>query len=328
MLAADGNLCFTESDANQIGSVSPGGEFVEYPLPPSSCGPGSLAVVPGGDIWYTRGCYGGLAGNFPAPVTVVGVLSRSGSATELVVSALPTDIALGPDGNLWIAAGTIGRVTPAGAVAYFSPPATGGTIDFYPMGITAGPDGNLWFTEIGSPRVGKISVSGVITEYDLPSADLRPEFICAGADGNLWFTATNKDRTQDSIGRVTTSGQVTLFPVCTPSIGYSRITSGPDGNLWFTEPGTGDGGTVWNRLVRMDPDGAITEFVSPTVDSRPNGIAAGPDGNVWFTEIAGSAIGRVDLDSLEGGGNIHAESCRRVLLSQSRPGPPNVIPLR
>src|SRR5258708_12067255 len=70
--------------------------------------------------------------------------------------------------------------------------------------------------------------------------------------------------------------------------GRESIAPGPDGNLWFTE--------FWaNRIGRMTPSGALTEFPIPTPESAPRGIVAGPDGNVWFVESAnlGSAIARV-----------------------------------
>jgi virginiamycin B lyase len=96
-----------------------------------------------------------------------------------------TEIARGPDGNLWFTepdANRIGRITPAGIVTEFSVPTPNGL----PGAITAGPDGNLWFTEDRGQRIGRISPSGIITEFSLLAGDLPTE-ITAGPDGNLWF---------------------------------------------------------------------------------------------------------------------------------------------
>jgi virginiamycin B lyase len=41
-------------------------------------------------------------------------------------------------------------------------------------GITLGSDGNLWFTERFANRIGKITTSGTITEYDLPTPNAQP----------------------------------------------------------------------------------------------------------------------------------------------------------
>ena len=39
-----------------------------------------------------------------------------------------------------------------------------------PQGITAGPDGNLWFAETNGNRIGKITPSGTLTEYPIPTS--------------------------------------------------------------------------------------------------------------------------------------------------------------
>lgn len=65
----------------------------------------------------------------------------------------------------------------------------------------------------------------------------------------------------------------------------SEITTGPDGNLWFAERAA-------NRIGRITPAGAITEFSLPVAGREPFGITAGPDGNLWFTE-GKAGIGRI-----------------------------------
>src|SRR5438105_1087092 len=63
-----------------------------------------------------------------------------------------------------------------------------------PSGITPGPDGNLWFTERGRGKIGRITTTGVITQFTIPTAGSNPTWIAAGPDGALWFTEffTNK----------------------------------------------------------------------------------------------------------------------------------------
>jgi streptogramin lyase len=62
-----------------------------------------------------------------------------------------------------------------------------------------GPDGNLWFTEYWGNKIGRITPTGTITEFPIPTKGAGSVGIALGPDGNLWFTefATNK------IGRVT-----------------------------------------------------------------------------------------------------------------------------
>ena len=71
-----------------------------------------------------------------------------------------------------------------------------------PYGIAAGPDGNLWFTENGSSEIGRMTTSGVLTEFTLPSGS-QPTGITRGPDGNMWFTL---NANPGSIGRITPAG--------------------------------------------------------------------------------------------------------------------------
>ena len=200
-----------------------------------------------------------------------------------------TDIAKGPDGNLWFTEnGTdrIGRITPYGVVTEFSVGITPGA---RPTGITAGPDGNMWFTEYAGNRIGRITPLGVVTEFSVGiSANARPNFITAGPDGSLWFTEYSVHR----IGRITTSGVVTEYSGMTPGAFPERITLGPDGRLWFTE-------YTGNRIGRIDVEGMVTEFSTGiSVNAGLGDITAGPDGNLWFTETNGNRIGRITPNGL------------------------------
>ena len=51
-----------------------------------------------------------------------------------------------------------------------------------------GPSGALWFTEASGNRIGRITTSGTITEYPIPTASSYPEGIAPGPDSALWFT--------------------------------------------------------------------------------------------------------------------------------------------
>jgi streptogramin lyase len=188
---------------------------------------------------------------------------------------------------------------------------------------TAGPDGNFWFCETRVGKIGRVTTSGVFTEFQLAS-DSVPYAITTGPDNNLWFTEQNANK----IGRITTSGVVTDFPIPTAGSRPFGITSGPDGNLWFAEAsgnkigritttGTitefpvptpssapflltpGPDNLVWfleqvaGKIGKITPTGVITEYQIPTPNSFPAGLTSGPDGKVWFTEYGGNKIGRV-----------------------------------
>ena len=206
-----------------------------------------------------------------------------------------TDITSGWDGNLWFTQngnGGIGRSTPGGVVTLF-----GFTDHGWLQAITKGPDGNVWFadsgTAAGKSRVGRVTPTGVITEYSIGLSALYD--IATGPDGNLWVAGIG------GIGRITPDGAVSVF---SDPGAITGITAGPDGNLWFTgiEPYNGRGWqeSGYDVVGSITPFGGVTYFHSGLGDNcMPMAITAGPDGNLWFTQGLASVwthaggIGRV-----------------------------------
>ena len=159
--------------------------------------------------------------------------------------------------------------------------------------VIPGPDGNIWFTECDANKVGRISPSGKVTEFSLPTPDSRPRGIAKGPDGNLWFVEKKQ------IGRITPAGTVTEFALPPLNFPGGAIITGPDLNLWFTSGG-GFRGSVGAATGRITPEGKATLFPipHPELPRRTNlydalNLTAGPDGNVWFTQVQGENIGRI-----------------------------------
>jgi hypothetical protein len=77
-------------------------------------------------------------------------------------------------------------VTPNGQVTEFPLP---GPADWV-LDIVAGPDGALWFTEERANKIGRITTSGVLTEFPLQGAGpfRAPVGITVGRDDAIWFT--------------------------------------------------------------------------------------------------------------------------------------------
>jgi streptogramin lyase len=169
-------------------------------------------------------------------------------------------------------------------------------------GVTAGPGGNMWYTRYFTNRIGRITPSGAVREFEFTGGGTSSAGLfdmAAGPDGNMWFTAFNTN----VIGRITPSGDITTYPTPTANSRPFGIAAGPDGNLWFTED-------FANAIGRITPDGVITEFPIPAVGATgPTKIessndcvvcgfliTAGPDGALWFTMPAASRIGRITVD--------------------------------
>ena len=150
-----------------------------------------------------------------------------------------------------------------------------------PAAIASGADGALWFANRGNDSIGRITVSGELSNFPTSGTDGLRE-IALGPDGNLWFTSQENDL----IGRITPAGEATTFDVelLYPADGVYEIAAGPDGNLWFTG--------LYDAVGRITPSGVVTRFSSPDISSNSIGITAGSDGNMWFT-VGNGRIGRV-----------------------------------
>ena len=293
----DGNLWFTEStigqegnvQASTIGRLTPTGTLSEFSLPSAVTPTTDIITGPDGNLWFTEG--GKIASITPL-----------GKISEFKLSA-PTSaqsLATGPDGDLWFTdQNKIGRMTLTGKVSDYSLPihqfpagpnpikAPAGSGPNQPLDITAGPDGNLWFTEIGhvgvGSSIGRITTSGKITEFPLPSTNTFLSSITAGSDGNLWFTVIGTNNGPSKIGAITPQGKIREFTLSHSILG--SITRGPDGNLWFTEFQYDVTGTTAGKIGRITTAGKISYFPLPTSGYVPTSITFGTDHTLWFIEV-------------------------------------------
>ena len=157
-----------------------------------------------------------------------------------------------------------------------------------PTQLVTAPDGTVWFGENNSSKISKITSSGAITSYTVPSYSYYGACVrqlTVGPDGNIWFVDANTDQ----IGRITNSGAITKFAAPLPNQnqlgGLFDITFGADGNIWFTLGYT-------NKIGKMTTNGSWQTYQLPNGDSWPSTIATGSDGALWYT-LNGGKIGRV-----------------------------------
>ena len=45
----------------------------------------------------------------------------------------------------------------------------------------------MWFTEQAG-KIGRITATGIVTEFPVPNPNSSPGGLTIGPDGNLWFT--------------------------------------------------------------------------------------------------------------------------------------------
>lgn len=313
----DGNLWFTEDHG--FGRISPGGAITEFPLQTNDI-PIDLIIGPDSNLWFADN----VTNSNNNTMNKIGRLSPNGTITEFPLPNTNSRLlamTAGRDGNIWFTidtssskyafnGGKIGRMSLSGTLTEFPLPNSNSNAG----AITAGPDGNIWFTEdvtnssnftISESKIGRISPSGIFTEFPLPNSSNILYGITKGPDGNVWFTEnaadSNSNITESKIGRISLSGTFTEFPLSNSMATPGEIITGPDGNLWFTEYQLNlDGNSLYSKgkIGRISPNGTITEFPLPNTKVGPQGIATGPDGNLWFT------ADQLSSDGVSGNGEI------------------------
>ncbi|MFN2528625.1 MAG: hypothetical protein ABR584_07900 [Candidatus Baltobacteraceae bacterium] len=140
------------------------------------------------DIWHSR----------------IGRIGPSGKTRLFTQGLTPSDsgpqfITAGPDGNLWFTEvrDRIGRVTPDGRITEFW---QGIPKRASLGGIVAGCDGNLWFTLYHGMVLGRITPSGVVTQfhdlvYPSDGHDFDPlGMIAKDGQGRLYYNESQAGR--------------------------------------------------------------------------------------------------------------------------------------
>lgn len=258
--------------------------------------PLGIAVAADGNVWFTEGDSERIGKMTPDGVVKeyeTGLPHRS-----IALDQIHTSIVAAADGNMWFHNGSqIGSITPEGVVTLrhnsYSP-------DTYIRAIAAGPDGNVWYTtwqrESDVWKIAKITPSGAVREYPLPS-HIEPMNLTAGSDGNIWFTAYSNEHPEEHhlvrIGKITRRGEITDYTNgITGVVTYGDpITIGADGNLWFFSG---------EKIASITTKGHVTEYpidreFDREFSSLPRNLVKGPDGNLWGANVEDEAVDKFTL---------------------------------
>jgi streptogramin lyase len=195
-----------------------------------------------------------------------------------------SDIAAGPDGNLWFteeSAFKVGRITPGGQITEFSAARQNSIDDGGPSDIVDGGDGHLWFLNDVNAAVERISpATGQVEEmyYNLGN---NGRHVSPFPGGGVWETLAQAD--DSGVRIVQSDGTVTNLPGDLPG-GRAPIATAPDGSAWV-----GDGASaLWHVFadghqvsVPLPP-----QFVADDVRS----IAFAPDGTPFYTQYYGGGF--------------------------------------
>jgi sugar lactone lactonase YvrE len=266
---------------------------------------------------------GGTAAQLPpnqAIVTTIAGSTTEGFQNGVGSSALfyyPRGIALGPDGNLYVADASnnaIRRVTPAGVVTTFAGQITAGFTNGtgtnarfnFPWMITVDSAGNVYVGDETNNCIRKITPLGVVSTFvggtfgyaDGVGVNARFRYIyslIADSEGNLWVC----DDTNHCIRKVTPAGVVSTFA------GIGNAASGDVTNGYVDGTGTNarfyyPEGIAMNskmdfyvldhynyRIRKITPDGVVTTFAGNGNNASVDGVGTNASfgGGITFITI-------------------------------------------
>ncbi len=188
---------------------------------------------------------------------------------------LPTGLALGSDGSLYIAESgghKVRRVAPDGSISTYAgkgaDPLRGKNPDYSgdngpavaaglnePWGLALDEDGNLYIADRGNGKVRKVTAAGVITTaVGTHQFGAKYEEGILATDADLW--------------------------------GPTGVAVGPDGALYLADP-------QFRRVFRVGADGRITTFAREGLNA-PSGLAFDSAGNLYVSDTGSNLVMVID----------------------------------
>jgi len=168
-------------------------------------------------------------------------------------------------------------------VAYFPVPKGD-----HPHDVAPAPDGTVWYTGQFAGVLGRLDPkTGAIERIPLGEGS-RPHGVVVGPDGAAWVT----DSGLNAIVRVDpATKEVKTWPLPQERANANLNTPAFDakGRIWFT----GQSG-IYGRL---DPHTGTMDVWDAPKGRGPYGIDATPSGEIYYVSLAGSYLGKPDLET-------------------------------
>ena len=228
----------------------------------------------------------GIINTFAGGGWVPGDDVGDGGPATLAELGVPSGLAVGPDGSVYIAeqvgqrvrrVGTDGIITTVAGTGTWGFSGDGGPASLAmlsnPHGVVVAPDGTLYIADRSNYRIRRVDVNGIITTV-------------AGT-GAYGFSGDG--------------GPATLAQI-NESFG---VALGPDDSLYIADTGN-------NRVRRVGPDGIITTVAGPGIPGtlgdggpatqaelhQPWRVAVGPDGSLYIMDRYNFRVRRVGTDGI------------------------------
>ena len=285
---AQGNLWFTELNANRIGKLDPAKAksltsqgITEYELPQPNSKPHFLTIAKNGLIWFTEGA------------NRIGSLDpENGTFKEYDIPSPhsePHQIVEAPDGAIWFLefqTNKIGQLDPLT-----------GKITEFPIG-PGNPhamvlvENKIWYTQGGMfwvntffNKLGSLDLkTGEVEETIIPPEKSVPHGIAVSKNGTIWLTEmfANKLAKLDLKRKKPKLVEYFLGKGRSP---HDVYIDEKRGYVWFTAANPDAIGRLDLSKARPGTRKGLRYYRLPTPDSHPTQIVLDKEGNIWFTEM-------------------------------------------
>ena len=213
-LGSDKNVWFTETETQQIGRITPTGEFRAFNLP-YNAGLGQIAEGSDGALWIME-----------PGLNQIERMDVHGRKIKFSTGAIGQRIVPGGDGNLYFLASgssvSVDRIRPSGTITTIQ--TVSGVND-----IAEGADGNLWL-ELGGSMIKMKTDGTILATYATPQVVMFG--LVPGPEQSLWFS----NPFDNFVGRLDSTGHVRWVTPYTPNSQPPSIFLGFGGKMMFPEP--------------------------------------------------------------------------------------------
>lgn len=243
----DGNIWFTQPNANIIGKVTTDGVITEFNLSDQNYSPRQIIAGPDGNIWFTdfnkglvrMDTLGNILGNDPA------------------INNYALSMTTSTDGDVWVARSYSGisKIATDSSSITFDTPGPG-----RPIEVIGGASNDIWFSQNGGP-LSNMTEDGLLTIFNTPGYQAWD--ITKDANKNIWY--------KDSASKIIYELDPTLKEISSYLLSTEDeylithdMTTGPDGNIWFTT-----NGQIGKIDMSKKPEVTPTP-ITPTIIQIPN----------------------------------------------------------
>jgi sugar lactone lactonase YvrE len=287
-----------------VGAAATEAQTVSVEVPASPNARAGAAVDAQGSLYFTNDNLGIIT------KITAGVVGTFASGFQH-----PSGLAFDARGNLYVSdSGAVSKVTPGGAVSsYYTPTGTfvGSTGTPQAAGpITLDGAGNLYFCTHNAGFnivIAKVTPTGDVSSFSAdPETSESCAAIAADPNGNIYYVVNGVNFStahyEAYIMKVTSAGVASKFALGTfpqvlsvnpPSAAAGPLTIDGNGNLYVYRYYDFAAGSP--SIVRIAPDGSLSQSYDTPMLGRPNALAFDDTGTLYAADMGSNAIERIVL---------------------------------